>query len=588
MTNVAVDVRDLSVSLSDGSASIIRDVSFTIEPGKILAVVGESGSGKSTLGFSLLGYARRGARISGGEVFVAGQNVVNLRADELRKLRRAQIAFVPQDPATALNPKLSLKTQLLEGLNEKNALEHVKDILEKVGLRSDDEFLNRKPRALSGGQQQRVAIAMAAARNPDLIVFDEPTTGLDVSTQARVLELVRALCTETGTAALYVTHDLAVVADLADEVLVMYGGFVVESGVTKTVIAQPKHPYTRALLAAVPSAQVRHRLQAIPGRAPAVGQEYSGCVFRDRCAFAVAACAEVAPPLVETSDGGLARCIRIEEVAQTPHTIVRDLEERTLSQTETPLFRVDSLRASYRGHEVLHGVDLQVARGESLAIVGESGSGKTTLSRCLIGLHSEYTGELEFLGQEVPNSAGKRSTEQRRAIQYIFQNPYGSLQPRRTIGQSMSLPIQHFFGVSEKDTRQRVADALERVELSSRLATQYPNELSGGQRQRVAIARALVCDPQLLICDEITSALDVSVQASIIELLRSLIDDGLSMLFVTHNLAIVRSIADSVLVLQNGTVVEAGTSTEVLDRPSSAYTQALMADTLDIPEPSQF
>ncbi|OLZ44413.1 peptide ABC transporter ATP-binding protein [Amycolatopsis coloradensis] len=578
-----VDISGLTVTLDTTGADIVRHVGFELGRGEVMGVVGESGSGKSTLALALLGFARKGATITGGRVVVDGVDLLTLPERDLRRMRGAKVAYVPQDPATALNPSLSLATQLTDGLRvpKRAALSRVRVLLDTVRLPSDDAFLHRRPRQLSGGQQQRVAIAMAIAAGPRLIVLDEPTTGLDVSTQARVLELVRDLCRDHDMAAIYVSHDLAVVADVADHVTVMYGGEVVESGNDRDVLTRAAHPYTRALLAAVPSATHRHHLVPIPGRAPGPDENRHGCVFAPRCGHATTECTTTRPQLAPAPSGTLARCLRMDEVVRTPRQPTRTNDSHVVS--DHTVLSVAGLNAGYEGRQVLFDVSFGLAWGECLAVVGESGSGKTTMSRCLVGLHEEQRGTLTIEGRSIPAAAGRRTKETRREIQYIFQNPYGSLSPYLSVENSLAVPLQHYFGATKREARQRARAALERVEIPARYAGHYPAELSGGQRQRVAIARALVCEPKLLVCDEVTSALDVSVQASVVELLRSLLSDGLSMIFVTHDLAVVRSIADSVVVLSQGHVVESGTTGSVLTTPSHPYTQSLMAATLDIP-----
>ncbi|MFI0485405.1 dipeptide ABC transporter ATP-binding protein [Actinomadura sp. 9N215] len=582
-----VEVSGVTVTVDATGNDIVQDVSFQLGRGEVMGVVGESGSGKSTLALALLGFARKGTTITGGRVVIDGVDLLTLPEAELRRARGSKVAHVAQDPATALNPSLSLATQLTEGLRapKREALPRVRRLLETVGLPSDRAFLKRRPRQLSGGQQQRVAIAMAIAAGPRLIVLDEPTTGLDVSTQARVLELVRDLCRDHDMAAIYVSHDLAVVADVADHVTVMYGGEVVESGGDRDVLVRGAHPYTRALLAAVPSATHRQRLVPIPGRAPSSADESrQGCVFAPRCEHAAAECGTTRPELVPGPSGTLTRCLRIDEVIRTPRIPRLSAETPAVSGGGKDVFSISELNAGYGGRQILFDVSFSLARGECLALVGESGSGKTTLSRCLVGLHEEHKGTLTFEGRPIPARAAERGKETRRELQYVFQNPYSSLNPHRSVESSLLVPLRHYFGMSAREGGKRVREALERVEIPARLAGRRPAELSGGQRQRVAIARALVCGPKLLICDEVTSALDVSVQASVVELLRSLLDDGLSMIFVTHNLAVVRSIADSVVVLSEGRVVESGTTDRVLTAPSHPYTRSLLAATLEVPD----
>ncbi|KZB86012.1 ABC transporter ATP-binding protein [Amycolatopsis regifaucium] len=578
-----VVISGVTVSLDATGDDIVRDIGFELGRGEVMGVVGESGSGKSTLALALLGFARNGATITGGRVIIDGVDLLTLPEKVLRRTRGAKVAYVPQDPATALNPSLSLATQLTEGLRlpKREALSRVRGLLDTVRLPSDDAFLGRRPRQLSGGQQQRAAIAMAVAAGPRLIVLDEPTTGLDVSTQARVLELVRDLCRDNDMAAIYVSHDLAVVADVADQVTVMYGGEVVESGGTRDVLTRATHPYTRALLAAVPSASRRHHLVPIPGRAPSPGESRPGCVFAPRCGHAAAECTSTRPHLEPAPSGTLVRCLRTHEAVRAPRNPPRAAGPRAVS--DHAVFSAAGLNAGYGGRQVLFDASFSLARGECLAVVGESGSGKTTMSRCLVGLHEEQRGTLTFEGRPIPPTAGERTKETRREVQYVFQNPYGSLNPRRSVENSLAVPLRHYFGATKREAGQRVREALERVEIPARFAGHSPAELSGGQRQRVAIARALVCEPKLLICDEVTSALDVSVQASVVELLRSLLSDGLSVIFVTHDLAVVRSITDQVVVLSQGRVVESGTTESVLTEPAHPYTRSLMAATLEVP-----
>jgi len=399
-----------------------------------------------------------------------------------------------------------------------------------------------------------------------------------------VLELVRELCRDHDLAAIYVSHDLAVVADVADHVTVMYGGQVVESGTNRDVLTRAAHPYTRALLAAVPSTTHRHRLVPIPGHIPAPDERRPGCVFATRCGHAIAECEVTRPALVPGPSGTLARCLRTAEIASTPKALHHPYETHTRSADGPNLLSVSGLNAGHAGRQVLFDVSLRLARGECVALVGESGSGKTTMARCLVGLHEEQEGTLTFEGRPVPATASKRDMTTRRELQYIFQNPYGSLSPHRSVERTLIMPLRHYFGVSAREARTRVREALERVEIPSWLGHRYPAELSGGQRQRVAIARALVCEPKLLICDEVTSALDVSVQASVVELLRALLRDGLSMIFVTHDLAVARNIADSVIVLSQGRVVESGPTDPVLTKPSHPHTQRLIAATLNVPD----
>lgn len=581
-----LEVEGLTVCRTDG-APIIEDISLSLGAGEVLGIVGESGSGKSTLALALLGYAQRGVRIVDGVVRVEGTDLLALDAAGLRKARRELVAYVAQDPGSALNPMMSLATLLTAGIegSRTERIAKAREILRKVGLPDDDGFLARKPRQLSGGQQQRIAIAMAVIARPKVIILDEPTTGLDVSTRSKVLELVRQLCVSDSLAAIYVSHDLAVIAHVADRITVMYGGQVVEQGRVTGLLQQPRHPYTRALLGAVPSLVSRQQPRPIRGRVPPVGERSAGCIFSSRCDHVVEACA-VRPAL--TSNGSSqVRCVRPDLPADASPADMT-FANSPLTPPVRPVLESTGINAFYGSKQVLFDVSLSVRPGHCLAIVGESGSGKSTLSRSLIGLHENASGLMLLDGEPLPLQAARRDRRARQRLQYVFQNPNASLNPRRTIGASLEAAL---IGRSDKgEVKTRVASALDRVGIGAEFASRYPAELSGGQRQRVAIARALLAEPAVLLCDEVTSSLDVSVQASMIDLLRSLVADGLAMIFVTHDLAVVRNIADSVMVLNAGRVVEQGSISAVLESPRHAYTRMLLSCTLQLPvasEPSQ-
>jgi len=583
----AVAVQDLQVAIESTGTPVISEVSFEIARGEIFGVVGESGSGKTTVGLAMLGHARRGLRIAGGTVQLGDRDILTLDDEELRRLRGSLVSYVPQDPASSLNPALRIGTQLREvveahGKRSDSALsERVAEMMREVALPDDRAFLKRYPHELSGGQQQRVGLAMAFANRPRLIVLDEPTTGLDVTTQAHVLSTVRELATLHDVAALYVSHDLAVVATLARQVAVMYAGRVVEIGGADELFTSAAHPYTRRLVGAIPRLTGGRSLVGIPGHAVSPGRRPPGCSFAPRCTLRIDQCEAAMPPLLPVGPGHAVRCIRAELVLSEAQSRVGDpIDMPGADEAEQPALSLTDVVASYGQNEILHSVSLSLAHHECLALVGESGSGKTTIARAIAGLHRNWTGTIALGGTKLPPAARQRSSEARRQIQYIFQNPYGSLNPRHTIGQIVGQPLRVFGTASGREADQRIADMLERVSLTASYARRYPDQLSGGERQRVAIARALVCDPTVLICDEVTSALDVSVQAAIVELLGNLQRDlGLSMLFITHNLPLVRSIAQRVAVLSQGNIAELGETAQVLTDPQAPYTRQLLADT---------
>jgi peptide/nickel transport system ATP-binding protein len=585
----AVEIRDLRIELTSSGVDIVDEIRIEIRAGEVLGLVGESGCGKTTVGMALLGHCRSGGRVAGGAVLVDGRDLAELREGELRRLRGGIVSYIPQDPGTSLNPALRISTQLSETLAvhaaDKSAEERgerMREALEEVALPSDDAFLRRYPHQLSGGQQQRVAIAMAFANRPQVIVCDEPTTGLDVTTQARVLETVRDLCRSHRVAALYVTHDLAVVAELADRVAVMYGGRIVEAGTREPLFSAPRHPYTLRLLRAVPDIAGKRTVVGIPGHAALPGSRPDGCFFHPRCQFAREDCRATFPPVTDLGAGHQVRCYHVAETARERAPEGAGQADRTAVGADVVL-AVRDLNARFGARETLFDINLEVHHQGCVALVGESGSGKTTLARCVAGLHKDWTGEVRLGGAVLAESARKRPDQVRKDIQYVFQNPYASLNPRRTVGQAIARQLELFFPGRRKEIGRRVAECLERVALSGDAANRFPDQLSGGERQRVAIARALAAEPKLLVCDEVTSALDVSVQAAIIELLGRLrMQMGLSLLFITHDLALIRTIADRVAVMMEGRIVENGPVDRIFTAPGADYTRKLLADTPSI------
>jgi peptide/nickel transport system ATP-binding protein len=589
VNGASVGVSDLRIELAASGVDIVDEVVIDIHPGEVLGLVGESGCGKTTVGMALLGHVRRGGRVAGGVIRIGGRDLSSLREGDLRRLRGGTVSYIPQDPGTSLNPALRIGRQLSEILeahattaSPQERDQRVRAGLEEVALPSDDAFLRRYPHQLSGGQQQRVAIAMAFANRPAVIVCDEPTTGLDVTTQARVLQTIRELCRSHRVAALYVSHDLAVVAELADRVAVMYAGRIVESGPREQMFAAPAHPYTRRLLRAVPDIAGKRTVVGIPGHAALPGSRPQGCFFHPRCQFAQDDCRATFPPVTEVGPAHQVRCYHVDDLMRAPAPEGAGQAHRQAAGQDIVL-AVHELNAHYATHHTLFDIDVEVHHNECLALVGESGSGKTTLARCVAGLHKDWVGEIRLGDTRLAEAARKRSSQARKDIQYVFQNPYASLNPRRTIGQTIARQLELFFPGHRRDTGRRVAECLERVALSADAANRFPDQLSGGERQRVAIARALAAEPALLVCDEVTSALDVSVQAAIIELLGQLRNEiGLSLLFITHDLALIRTIADRVAVMTEGRIVEHGPVEQIFTAPSAEYTRKLLANTPSI------
>ena len=498
---------------------------------------------------------------------------------------------MPQDPGNVAEPgaadRRAIEDMLDAHASARRGVGAVDAALASVHLPADPEFARRYPHQLSGGQQQRVTIATALVCEPPLVVLDEPTTGLDVVTQARILDEIDRLRRERGLAIVYVSHDLAVVSQIADRIAVMYAGRIVEEGRAADMLTRPRHPYTRGLVASIPDHLHPRRLEAMPGIAVGVGERPSGCAFAPRCPIKVEACDATMPELVEIGAGEERALLRMaaNPCSRAGATVAGCLRPRAGCRCS----RSKGLRAVHGGRReqvvAADDVSFELAEGECVALVGESGSGKTTIARCVAGLHAPAAGAILLDGEQLGPRAKGRSREQRRRIQIVFQNPYDSLNPRHRVGDAIARPARVLRDLSRAEAAAEVVRLLERVRLPARLAQRFPGELSGGERQRVAIARALAANPDLLVCDEITSALDVSVQAAVLELLAELRTDlRLSLLFITHDLGVVATIADRVLVLDGGVVCEQGSVDDVIERPQNEYTRRLVASAPRLPE----
>jgi peptide/nickel transport system ATP-binding protein len=504
----------------------------------------------------------------------------------MRRSRGSLISYVPQNPGRALNPSLRIIAAIEDLLNAHgqptgDGHQTALDLLDTVGLPGDARFGRRFPHQLSGGQQQRVCIAGSLSCGPAVVVLDEPTTGLDVVTQARILAELRRLRGEQQVSMLYVTHDLAVVSQIADRIAVMYAGRIVEEGPAARVLTRPRHPYTRGLLASIPDHVAPRVLEPMRGITVGVGERPTGCSFAPRCPQRAEACTAAMPALQDVSDEHKVRCIDWQRTPPVKSIALKSVARESDTAT-APALEVRSLAAEHRSRRetvvAARDVSFAVARGHCVALVGESGSGKTTIARVIAGLHPLAGGEILLGGEPVSSLARRRSIEQRRRIQLIFQNPADALNPRHIVRDSIARPARVLRRLSASAAQQEVDELLERVRMPAKLADRYPGELSGGERQRVAIARALAAKPEVVLCDEITSALDVSLQAAVLELLAELRTElGLAMLFITHDLGVVATIADQVLVLESGVVCEQGPTAHVLSSPAAPYTQRLLA-----------
>jgi peptide/nickel transport system ATP-binding protein len=601
MSGPLLEVEHLTTVLygSNDPVHAVDDVSFTVASGETFVLIGESGSGKSMTALSLMRLLPEAGRIAGGSVRFEGQDILGLPEAEMRGVRGGAMAMVFQEPASSLNPVLTVGRQIIEALDRDGALSadearrRASSLLADVGVPDPSRRLDDYPFELSGGMNQRVMIAMALAGSPRLLIADEPTTALDVTIQAQVLDLLAALQRERGMAMILISHDLGVVAHLAHQVAVMYAGELVEIAPRAAFFAAPRHPYSLKLFAALPSAERRGgRLETIKGNVPKLPRRFTSCRFADRCPSAWERCHNEVPGWHRVAEGHAARCHLFDK--NVDRVAVRDAPQEDAAvvdraRSHGSLLNVTDLTVEFpirRGLfrrpgriTAVDGVSLRLAQGRTLALVGESGCGKTTTGKAILQLIRPTHGDVCFDGTNLSVLTERRLRPLRRTMQIVFQNPFASLDPRMRVGEIIDEGMTALDVTADKQARAaRIATLLARVGLPADVLGRYPHEFSGGQRQRIAIARALAVEPQLLICDEPTSALDVSVQAQILNLLRELQDSlRLSYLFITHNIAVVDYIAHEVAVMYLGRIVEQGPAEELLQRPRHPYTEALLS-----------
>ena len=591
-TAPALEIVDLELAyrVRGVDRPVLRGVSFSIERGRSYGLVGESGCGKSTAALGIVRYLPRNGRVTGGRVSVGGTDVLALRGGDLRNYHARTVSMVYQNPGAALNPSMRVGDQVGEaftvlGVSRSDASDRALEALRKVQIADPGSVMSRYPHQLSGGMQQRVVIAMALAKNPELLILDEPTTGLDATVEAEVLDLVAQLQRELDTAVLFISHNLGVISKMCGRVGVLYAGRLVEEGPVQTVLQDPRHPYTVGLLRCIPRGGVRKdhgRLDTIAGFLPSLGENITGCVFADRCALATEKCVAEEPPLIRMYEGHESRCWYHDRAASLPREMASDLELRAVDRSVAPLVELRSLTKVFKQHNhdvhALTDVSAAIWPGETLGLVGESGSGKTTLARTLLGIVPPSEGTALLEGRELAPTYRKRSQDDLRALQIVFQNPDSALNRRHSVRRILLRSMKKLAGIGGNAADAKLRDLASRVRLTERTLTQRPVQLSGGLKQRVAIARAFAGDPKLVVCDEPTSALDVSVQAAILNLLVELQSENrVAYVFISHDLGVVRYISDRIAVLYLGRLQELGPADVVFDGPHHPYTEALLS-----------
>lgn len=614
MTTV-LELKDLRTEFHMRTANVVAvdGVSLSVDQGESVGIVGESGCGKSTTGFSIMRLLPSNGHVSGGQVILNGRDLATLSEREMRRVRGNEVAMIPQDPMTSLNPTMTIGRQISEAVllhrdvTHEQARARALEVLRLVDMPRPAERLDQYAHELSGGLRQRVMIAMALACDPTLLIADEPTTALDVTIQAQILDLIDELRERLRMAVVLITHDMGVIAGRTDRVVVMYAGKVVEEASTETLFARMCHPYTDALLASVPKldAHTGERLISIPGLPPDLSKVHTNCRFHPRCQYATDVCKSEEPPLIEATEPELTglgphryACFHPVNIEHRPIAVkvrnTAEIESRIAKRTaelvelpellgvehlvkEFPVMKGGVFRHKVGTVKAVSGISFSVRKGEVFGLVGESGCGKTTVGRLVVALERAGGGKLSFEGREIQDLHGQKLRRVRREVQLMFQDPYASLDPRMRVASIVREPLKVQRVGSSSEQRDRVLQLMDEVGLSRTAVHRYPHEFSGGQRQRIGLARALALDPKLIVADEPVSALDVSIQAQILNLMKDLqTSRGLTLILISHDLAVVRYMADTIGVMYLGKLVEMGPAQEVYDHPAHHYTRGLL------------
>jgi len=612
---IEIDNLHISYETRKGDVEAIQGVSFTVREGETVGLVGESGCGKSTIAFGIVNFLGPNGKIVDGSIRFQDNELVGRSQEELKKLRGDRIAMVFQDPMQALNPSVRLGEQLAEVLtchhadiNQDEAWQRSIAMLKRVNMPDVENVMTRYSHQISGGQQQRVVIAMAMLNNPALLIMDEPTTALDVTVEAAVLDLIEELKQEFNAANIFITHNLGVVARVSDYLCVMYAGQMVESGPLEAIFRDPRHPYTQGLLASIPrlgESKLDSLLQPIRGRVPPPAERSkTECIFAPRCNFVTEDCRKARPGMTAITPEHSARCIYAMAIDERKRTRKKRKTAEVVEANDGPkedLLSFENLKVYYPQEansvvslfgmgekkfvKAVDDVSVRVAKGRTLGVVGESGCGKSSLVKGLIGLEPITGGQVEFMGVDTTKAVTQRDSKLIKEMQMVFQNPDSTLNPSYTVGKQIARPIRHFKTVPKKEIKNEVLRLLKAVRLSSVYYDRLPRQLSGGEKQRVGIARALASRPDLIICDEPVSALDVSVQAAVINLLLEIQQIfGSSMIFIAHDLSVVRYFSDDIAVMYLGQIVEVGPADAIYAPPYHPYTEALLS-AVPIPDP---